>query len=102
MAIRAIRRKCHNDMWLYATDMRYDPADNCFRVSLIHIAIDIIKETHFTKSEGLCRAAQFCFSDLGNSLQARIWSLGIEPASLPARRADEVGFDTFRGITRQR
>src|SRR5215207_410323 len=101
MPIRAVRRKRNHHLRLDSTDMRGNLFDDLTRLGLIHIAVDVIQKADFMQTKMLCGTIQLCFTDPCHLLEAWIWSLVIEPASFPMRRAHKIRFDTLCGIARQ-
>src|SRR5215211_6537764 len=101
MSVGTIRAERDNNLWLNAPNVRDKLSNDLFRVRLIYIAIDVIKETHFLETELFRGAAQLRFTDTSHTFESWVGSLRIEPAAFSTRRADEIRPNAFGGITRQ-
>src|SRR5215216_6781829 len=61
MSVGPIGAERDNNLWLNAPNVRDNLSNDFFRVRLIYIAINVIKETHFLETEIFRGAAQLRF-----------------------------------------
>src|SRR5947209_16370026 len=101
VTIASILTEGDDDLGLHPAQMSGNLCHSFSGIGCIQFAIDVIQEIDMANTEYFSSCKQFGFAHPAQRFQSGITAFTAEPAALPTRRRDEVGFQAFGGVFRE-